>query len=127
MNRHAATALVCLAIAAPFLLSSGASLAADGFTYYDFKCPDIGIERHKDSLTTTVKRSGETLVVKYVCDVRSCFNLQRLSNGGLQFRHIYFPRGRTEFIYSTAIWFADEETPKVTDSRVVPLVTCKPN
>jgi len=30
--------------------------------------------------------------------------LKREPDGSWKIRHIYFPRGRMEFIYSTAIW-----------------------
>lgn len=129
MSRKSKAAVIGSVIAAVFLGGTGMALADDGFTYYDFKCPGIGIERHKETLTTTVVRGGKTITVKYVCDMRGCFNMERFSNDkgeGVQFRHIYFPEGRTEFVFSTAVWVGDEETPKVTESRTVPLVTCKP-
>ena len=130
MSRKSKAALFGFAAAAMFIVGTAAWSADGGFTYYDFSCPKIGIERHKDMLTTRIVRGGKTVFVKYVCEMRGCFNLERFSNAkgaGLQFRHIYFPRGRTEFIVTTAVWMGDEETPTVKDSHVVPLVTCKPN
>jgi len=102
----------------------------DEFNYFEFECPQIGVARTKESLTATIKQGDETLVINYACEGRSCFSLQRpgeSTSGGLHIRHIYFPRGRMEFIYSTAIWFGEEVDPKVMESRVVPLVGCKLN
>lgn len=122
--------LAGLVIAAAFLGGSKAPLAQSEFNYFDFNCPKVGVERTKESLIATIRQGDEALVVNYACDGRSCFNVQRPaegSSGGLTVRHIYFPRGRTEFIYSTAIWFGEEDAPKVMESRVVPLVSCEAN
>ena len=123
-------ALAGFVIAAAFVGGTEASLADSEFNYFDFKCPSIGVERTKDSLVAMIKQGGEALVVKYACDGRSCFNLQRPSeskSGELRVRHIYFPRGRTEFIYSIAVWLGENDAPMVMESRVVPLVGCQQN
>ncbi len=130
MSRTMKAALIGFAFTAAFLAASGASLADDTFSYFDFKCPKVGVERSKDVLTATFNQGGEAVAVKYVCDGRSCFNLQGLGeneNGRLRIRHIYFPRGRTEFVYSTAIWSGTDDVPAYMQSRVVPLVSCGSN
>ena len=111
------------------LLLTTLPLLAEEFVFYDFECEQMGMTRSRDALVYAGRdpNIGEDIV--FACEGRSCFNRVFWDDGegntGVRVRHIYFPRGRVEFIFSFASWRNGEDVPYHSETYAVPLVTCE--
>ena len=90
------------------LLMTASPLLAEGFKFYDFQCEPVGMVRTKDQLIYSGRDPNIGDDITFACKGRSCFARTFWDDGsgntGVRIRHIYFPRGRVEFIFSYSSW-----------------------
>ncbi len=97
------------------------------FDLMHFSCWKI--RRQEDRLELDRLTSDGPVTTAYFCEGRSCVNREMIEteDGTTSevFRHIYFPRYRSEYISTWAMWRLGSEEPSVQRSSVYQLVQCE--
>lgn len=111
---------------AAVLLASSAAAEAMSVDINQFDCGVI--RKDGDVLELDRRTTAGPVTTWFSCTGRSCLNRERIAaaDGSTSevFRHIYLPRGRSEYVSTWALYKQDKQAPSIHRSKVYPFVDC---